>query len=257
MEPASAPDPAVSEATKAAHAATVAWVEEVVGSTTGPFFGASSGARLVDSALADLINAVQIEVSKEAGFEVDISASAVLSNDGLPVGNLRRKDIFTIYPFENSLCVVEISSETLTEALVINARYFPTLDAAALPASPSGYKTTVQGYNYDFYTRVAYSYDVTKENPARLVSLTLDGAPLATRTFKVAVNSFRCKGQGNAAFAKGKVVWDPKTMREYLLEYVATHKSLSPDAINTCNFSMTPDLYGLWYKATQPTKCAP
>lgn len=255
----SAPDPAVVEAAKTAHDATVAWVDEKVGAASGEFFGGAEGAYYVDSPLADLINAMQIEVAAGAGYAVDVSASAVLSAKGLPTGDIKRRDVFTIYPFDNTLAVVEMSGDVLQEALAINGNVWETLDAAPPPETPAGVMWRTPRYNFDFFTHIAYAYDFTLPLGFRLLSATLDGKPIqSTKSYLVAVNSFRANGNGNAAFAKGVVKWEsPKSAREYLLDYVAARSPLAPDAINTCNVAFTPDLFARFFKPARTAKCSP
>ncbi|QAT83324.1 putative 2,3-cyclic-nucleotide 2-phosphodiesterase [Corallococcus coralloides] len=47
-------------------------------------------------------------------------------------------------------------------------------------------------------------------------------------------------------------------VRDYVARYMQEHQGLSPDAVNTCNFTLAPDLYAHDFQATLgPAKCAP
>lgn len=256
VAPATRADDAVMSAVSDAHQATLAYVRQKVGTAVGHFAGGSEGARFVDGALADLINAVQVETATKAGYPVALSASAVLSNVGLPQGDVLLKDLFAIYPYENAL-FVEMTGAVLRQALVENATFYPVFTAQTPPITISPTKPT---YDYDFFTGLDYAYDFSvPAGPTRLTKADFGGQPISDAAkFLVAVNSFRARGTGNPAFANAVVKWEsPKSMREYLLEYVQAHPQLDPEVVNVCNFTSAPDVYGAFIKASYPAKCAP
>ena len=47
-------------------------------------------------------------------------------------------------------------------------------------------------------------------------------------------------------------------VRDYIARYIQAHPNLDPDAVNTCNFSLTPDPYAHFFKSSLgPVKCSP
>ena len=257
-------DPNVKQLTQAAHDTTVAYVNQKIGSTTEAFTGGFPG-RYVDSALADLLNIVQEEAAKEAGFPVDLSATALFSNDvALPKGDVTLRDAYSVYIYDNTLYVMEINGSILRRALEMNTLYFKQLDPANLPAKPADAKATtpvVADYNWDLYSHIDYGYDLTKPAGSRLTHLRFNGQDVRDdQLFRIAVNNYRGGGGGGyAMFKEGTLLWSSADgVRDYVARYMQEHQNLSPDAVNTCNFTLTPDLYTHYFQATVgPAKCAP
>ncbi|NMO20944.1 bifunctional metallophosphatase/5'-nucleotidase [Pyxidicoccus fallax] len=258
-----AEDPTVTRLTQQYHDTTVAYVNQKIGSTTATFPGGFA-ARYVDSPLADLINTVQEEAAHEAGHDVDLSLAAIFTNDGaLPAGDITLRDAYSIYIYDNTLYVMEINGSILRRALEMNANYFAQLDANALPERPEGAKATapsVPDFNWDIYSRVDYGYDLTKPAGSRLTHLRFNGRDVTDdQVFRVALNNYRGGGGGGYdMFKEGRVLWTSADgVRDYIARYLQAHPGLAPDAVNTCNFSLAPDLYGRYFQATLgPAKCA-
>ncbi|WP_233585076.1 bifunctional UDP-sugar hydrolase/5'-nucleotidase [Corallococcus sp. CA054B] len=259
-----AEDANVKQLTQAAHDTTVDYVNQKIGSTTAAFTGGFPG-RYVDSALADLLNIVQEEAAKEAGFPVDLSATALFSNDvALPQGDVTLRDAYSVYIYDNTLYVMEINGSILRRALEMNTLYFKQLDAANLPAKPADAKATtpvVADYNWDLYSHIEYGYDLTKPAGSRLTHLRFKGEDVKDeQLFRIAVNNYRGGGGGGySMFKEGRMLWSSADgVRDYVARYMQEHQNLSPDAVNTCNFTLTPDLYAHYFQATLgPAKCAP
>lgn len=249
-------DATVAQLTQAYHDTTVTYVNQKIGTTTAAFPGGFAG-RYVDSPLADLLNIVQEEAALEAGHAVDLSATALFTNDGsLPAGDVTLRDAYSIYIYDNTLYVMEINGSILRRALEMNTLYFATLDANNLPAKPEGAKATspvVADYNWDLYSRIDYGYDLTKPAGSRLTHLRFQGQDVRDdQVFRIAVNNYRGGGGGGySMFREGRVLWTSADgVRDYVARYLQTHQGLSPDAVNTCNFSLAPDLYTHYFAST-------
>lgn len=259
-----AADAVVTQATQGYHDATVAYVNQKIGTTTQAFPGGFAG-RYVDSPLGDLINTVQEEAAREAGFDVDLSLAALFTNDGaLPAGDVTLRDAYSIYIYDNTLYVMEINGSILRRALEMNTLYFATLDANNLPARPEGAKATspvVADYNWDLYSRIEYGYDLTRPAGSRLTHLRFRGADVTDdQVFIVAINNYRAGGGGGySMFKEGRVLWTSADgVRDYVARYMQAHQGLAPEAVNVCNFSLAPDLYTPYFAASLgAAKCAP
>ncbi|RJS20263.1 bifunctional metallophosphatase/5'-nucleotidase [Corallococcus sp. H22C18031201] len=255
-------DAEVARLSQAAHDTTLAYVNRKVGHTTEAFPGGFAG-RYVDSPLADLINLVQEEAAHQAGFDVDLSLAALFSNEGaLPAGDLTLRDAYSIYIYDNTLYVMEINGSILRRALEVNARYFATLDGNHLPAKPEDAKATapsVPDFNWDLYSGIEYGYDLTRPAGARLTHLRFLGKDVTDdQVFHIAINNYRAGGGGGYdMFREGHVLWTSADgVRDYIASYLTAHSNLSPRDTNTCNFSLTPDLYGAYFAPTLgPAKC--
>ncbi len=251
-----AADAEVTQRTQSYHDTTIGYVNQKIGTTTAAFHGGFAG-RYVDSALADLINIVQEEAALEAGYAVDLSMTALFSNNvSLPEGDVTLRDAYSVYIYDNTLYVMEINGSILRRALEWNANYFTTIDPDNLPERPEDAKATspaVADYNWDLYSRIDYGYDLTKPMGSRLTHLRFQGNEVTDdQVFIVALNNYRAGGGGGySMFREGRVLWNSADgVRDYVARYLQANQGLSPDAVNTCNFTLAPDLYTPYFAST-------
>jgi 2',3'-cyclic-nucleotide 2'-phosphodiesterase/3'-nucleotidase len=246
---------------KSYHDTTLQYVETKIGTTLAAFPGGDT-ARFTDSALADLINTVQEEAAERNGFPVDISLAAIFSNTGqLPQGEVKLRDAYSVYVYDNTLYVMEITGKILRDALELDAQYFATLDPASLPSSAQACKATspsIPDYNWDLYAGIDYTIDVSKPVGSRVTKLTFKGSDLTdAQMLRLAVNNYRGGGGGFPMFAQGKILWKSADgVRDFLASYVSSHPNLDPAAVSVCNFSLLPDLYTPYFAASSgPARC--
>ena len=170
-----AEDPALLALMKPYHDATVAYINTPVGEATDAFPGGFQ-ARVADGPMADLINEVQTEAAAEAGFPVKASLAA-LFNDGakLDAGPIKLKDAYAVYIYDNTLYVIEATGQMIKDELEWTANYFNQY-----LYEPEGVtvNSAVRDYNYDLWSGIDYTLDVTRPVGQRVVELTLDGRPL-------------------------------------------------------------------------------
>jgi 2',3'-cyclic-nucleotide 2'-phosphodiesterase/3'-nucleotidase len=254
-------DPEIAAALKTYHDTTLQYVETKIGTTLAAFPGGDT-ARFTDSALADLINTVQEEAAEQNGFLVDISLAAIFSNSGrLPQGEVKLRDAYSVYVYDNTLYVMEITGKILRDALELDAQYFATIDPVALPASAQACKAStpaIPDYNWDLYSGIEYAIDVSKPIGARVTKLRFKGADVTDdQTLRIAINNYRGGGGGFPMFAQGKILWKSADgVRDFLASYVGSHPNLDPASVNVCNFSLVPDLYSRYFAATSgPAHC--
>jgi 2',3'-cyclic-nucleotide 2'-phosphodiesterase/3'-nucleotidase len=239
-------DPAYLTLMKPYHDATVAYINWDVGSTTGPFPGGYA-ARVQDGPAADLINLVQSDAAAVAGFPVDASCAALFNNAAqLPSGNLKLKDIYALYIYDNTLYVVEATGQTVKEVLEWTVSYFYPYDYS--PAGPKTNYKNMADYNYDMWSGIEYTIDLTKPVGQRITELMLNGQPLGMdQKIRVAVNNYRATGM----FTNPKAVTTPATIlyssttevRDLIVNYVTTHSPLDPNEIYVHNWDLYPDYF--------------
>ena len=170
------------------HEAARAALAERVG-TAARDIGSPAGL-LAAGPLWDLIHAAQLEATG-----ADVSLAALPDPDAvIPAGPVTRRDLLRIYPYENTLAVVELTGDELRRALERSARaYAPYTFADSRALLEPG----AAGHNLDGAHGVTYEVDLTRPAGERVVNLSWRGRPLeAEQRLRVAVNSYRLNGGG-------------------------------------------------------------
>jgi 5'-nucleotidase len=171
---------------------------------------------------------------------------------------LKLRDAYSAYIYDNTLYVQQITGKVLRNALEQDARYFVQLDPANLPATPAATKDpNARDYNWDLYSGIDYTIDLTRPAGQRVTRLQLGGKDVTDdQVIRIAINNYRAGGGGYNAFAGSPILWKSADgVRDYLAAYVAAHPALDPSAINVCNFTLVPDLYARYFGGT-PAKCS-
>ena len=242
------------------HARVVAHVATKVGSLTAAAPGGLP-ARFSDNAVADLINEAQLEAARRAGFPADVSLSPVFSAAGLPAGELTLGDAFGIYPYDNTLTVLETTGGALRSALERAARYFTVVDPRRLRKNPEALRAGSPDHLWDFAAGVDYVVDLTRPAGQRVASLRRGGRDVAdSDTLRVALNSYRARGGGGyAMWRDAKVLWSSDAgVRELVVQYLREHRALDPARIGACNLRLVPDVYSPYFAAKLgPARCTP
>ncbi len=171
--------------------AAVAALAERLG-TAAREIGSPRG-RFAAGPLWDLIHAAQLEAT---GADVSIAAlpdpAAVLRAGPVTTGDLVR-----VYPYDNTLAVVELTGDQLRQVLERSARgYAAYTFAADRPLlEPGAAPHHLQGA-----AGITYDVDLTRPMGERIVNLAWQGQPLDPgRKLKVAVNSYVLGGGGGYA----------------------------------------------------------
>ncbi|MGN1226662.1 MAG: 5'-nucleotidase C-terminal domain-containing protein, partial [Candidatus Cryptobacteroides sp.] len=220
-----------------------------VGSLAEPL--ATRDAFFGQSFYMDLIHSVQLEASG-----ADISFCAPLSyNKTIAAGELIYNDMFTLYPYENSLCVME-----LTGAEILSYLEYSYANWLAEPGSPNlllidkrqseRYSTghwsfRYPSFNFDSAAGLNYTVDVSKKAGERIKVREVIGIE-GNRPFdeqeryKVAMTSYRAAG-GGELLLKGaglsreeletRLVARLPEIRDMVYRYVSEHEGLSREQL--------------------------
>lgn len=151
-------------------------------------------------------------------------ASALQPNAVIEEGQMFLKDFFTWFPYENSLCVVEMTGNEIKDYLEYSC------DQTAI-------------INFD--TAAGILYTVYKDRPAGdriIIHGMADGfAFVPERKYHVVMNSYRAQGGGghlfngpgwDAATASARIVWESKTdMRKLFMEWEASRSPFNPEPL--------------------------
>ncbi|AEA00738.1 MULTISPECIES: bifunctional metallophosphatase/5'-nucleotidase [Aerococcus] len=169
-----------------------------------------------------LTNKIQMEA---AG--TDISASSVFNLD---VYGLKQevtiRDLVINYPFPNGLCRIKLSGKELRENLEKNAEYFALDHQGNLVISEDYLNPKVEVYNYDIYSGIDYTIDVSKDRGQRIVQLDYQGQAVEEDDeLYLAINQYRMAGGGNFPhFSRDKVLEElPTDIPNLIINYLANH----------------------------------
>lgn len=261
------PDGTVMNMTRAAHQATRKATGTIVGQTKtrlhGVFALVAHAPVLQFVADAQLWRARQLLegldhqdlplVSAVAPFKSGGQAGPLAYTDIAP-GPLRLGHMTEVFPFPNSLCVVEITGAALRHWLDRAAALFRTVPDGSrdAPLIVDG----APGYNFDILHGLSYSFDLTHParysatdgrliNPStasRVVDLTLGGRPVGdSDRLLVATNTYRLAGGGGFDMvAKARAIAvSPDVLRDDLIAYVQACTPIFLDPAPVWGFRQT------------------
>ncbi len=185
-----------------------------------------------------------------------ISFAAPLTfNGSVKAGTLVYNDLFTIYPFENQLFVVNMTGKEIKDYLEysyeawINTISSPKenllkiTDKANPRTGQKRWSFVNRSYNFDSAGGLVYDVDVTKPYGSRIIIKSLaDGTPFeAAAEYPVAMTSYRASGGGGimeegAGIDTSKI--DERVVEYYpeicniLYDYLKENGTIDPEKIN-------------------------
>ncbi|SCC02675.1 bifunctional metallophosphatase/5'-nucleotidase [Weissella bombi] len=179
-------------------------------------------ARLHNHPFIELVNQVQM-----AATDTQISNTALFNNEvrGL-TDAVTQRDIMTNYIFPNTLVVEALTGQDIKDALEVNARYFKLDDQGEVILNPLFTMPKVQHYNYDIWSGIDYTFDLTQPMGQRVIAIKKDGQPLdLAKTYEVTMNNYRAGGAGNfPMFSMDKAVREVQRETADLIgEYIMNH----------------------------------
>ncbi|MEV4123333.1 5'-nucleotidase C-terminal domain-containing protein [Micromonospora sp. NPDC049645] len=230
-------DPKVLAAVRAQHQKTVAYVNQVVATSTVELSAAES--RYKDTPILDFINHVQTEVvgaalagTAYADLPV-LSIAAPFSRTAVfPAGDVKIRDVAGLYVYDNTLEAVVLSGAEVRAYLEYSAKFFRTL-APGAPVDPEQISDpAVPDYNYDVFSGVDYDIDISRPVGQRITRLVLAGTdtPVAdSAQFVVAVNNYRRSGGGNfPGIVKTQVYNAQQEIRQLLIDWAQARGTIDP-----------------------------
>ena len=228
-------DPDVLAAVQAQHNKTVAYVNQVVATSTEELSAAES--RYKDTAILDYINKVQTDTvtTALAGTEYAdlpvLSIAAPFSRTAVfPQGDVKIKDVAGLYIYDNTLEAVVLTGAEVKAYLEYSAKFFVTLPVGA-PVNPETISDpAVPDYNYDVFSGVDYDIDISRAVGDRITRLQIAGADVAgDARFVVAVNNYRRSGGGNfPGIVKEQVYNAQQEIRQLLIDWAQAKGAIDP-----------------------------
>ena len=161
-------------------------------------------AALHGSPLADLVNAAQLWAARRAVPGVELSCTAsTMAPMGMPA-RVTERDVVRVYPFQNSLMVVELDEAALRATLERCAAYLSLGDDGSPKISDEFVSPKLQHFNHDFYAGLDVTFDLRRAVGERVVSVRrAGGAELGHGPFLMAMNDYRATGTGGYDALRG------------------------------------------------------
>ncbi|MHB9295952.1 2',3'-cyclic-nucleotide 2'-phosphodiesterase / 3'-nucleotidase [Pillotina sp. SPG140] len=184
--------------------------------------------KIVDSAVVDLINTVQLLNSG-----ADVSAAALFQdNSDIKAGPINYGTVFNIYKFDNTLYTVEVTGAELKAFMEWSAEHYNQWKPGDISIS---FNEDVPGYRYDMFAGVDYEIDLSKPSGERIINVQYEGKPLEDeQKLILAVNNYRYSS-GLKAFnlVSGTRNWEsPNSIRDMLVAYIKEKGTLTPEVDN-------------------------
>ncbi|HEX6921454.1 MAG TPA: 5'-nucleotidase C-terminal domain-containing protein [Actinomycetes bacterium] len=240
-------DRTIVDAVADQHAKTVAYVNQVVATSTEELSAAES--RYKDTPILDYINKVQTDTVSTAlaggpyGTLPVLSIAAPFSRTAVfPKGDVKIKDVAGLYIYDNTLEAVVMTGAEVRAYLEYSAKYFKTFGVDD-PVDPAAIEDpAVPDYNYDTLSGVDYDIDISKPVGQRITSLTYAGTttPVADdQQFVVAVNNYRRSGGGNfPGITKPQIYNEQKEIRQLLIDWAQARGVIDPKDFYDANWRL-------------------
>ena len=221
------PTPALYEALLPLQQQVQTWLDEPAGFLNQPLQPDERITMATEgSLLANFINQIQLEASG-ADLSCTSFANVVKGfNEKVTV-----RDIVSTYVYPNTLVVLEVTGAVLKEALEVCASYIH-YENNELSVSRRFLQPKVAHYNYDFFSNVFYTFDLTQPVGSRVVSMRIhDKDVQPTDRFSLVMNNYRASGVGGYECLRGcKVLKEiPIEMTEIIIDYFIKHQHVTVD----------------------------
>ena len=231
-----ATDPAIAAIAAPHDAAARGYMEEQVAVAEEDFPGAR--ARVEDTALLDFVNDTMRDATG-----ADLSMTSLLPGrfEGFRKGPIKVRNVYTLYPYENTLVAIEIDGATLKACLEHAAEFYGSAawEDGRLVLKP---KEGMIPYNFDVVQGATYRIDPTAPIGSRVKDLAYRGRPVQPADrFTLAVNAYRAQGSGGYKALRGaRVVKEiPDEIRELLIERLRKLGHVRPQTDH--NWVVAPD----------------
>ncbi|MFE1410777.1 bifunctional metallophosphatase/5'-nucleotidase [Streptomyces sp. NPDC058746] len=243
-----AEDPKITGLLEDEHRKVVAYVNQVIGTSTQAMSSAEGPYK--DVPIIDLINHVQAETVKAALAGGEYAALPVLSQAScfsrtasIPAGQVTIRDAAGLYPFENTLEARLMTGAQLKDYLEYSAKYYvQTAPGDAVDPAKLTNAEATPDYNYDAVYGLSYDIDIAQPKGSRIVNLAFGGKPLdPVAQFVLAVNNYRASGGGNFPHVPGaKQLWaNSDEIRNTIITWVKAKGTVDPAQFAAVDWRLT------------------
>ena len=222
------------------------YVNRTIG--TSDYAAATRDALFGPSVFMDFIHQMQLDIS---GAKVSFAAPLVCDYV-FPKGEVKVRDIYRLYPYENNLYVLWLTGREIKDYLEMSYGMW-----TSQMTSPKDHLLLLDSaekqlqnpfYYFDSAAGIIYEVDVTKPVGQRVtISRMADGTPFNMTThYMVAMNSYRAHG-GGGLLTEGVGITREKLQRRieytttadlrfYMINYVDMRKTVNPQSLHQWRF---------------------
>ncbi|MFC3495415.1 bifunctional metallophosphatase/5'-nucleotidase [Glycomyces rhizosphaerae] len=241
-------DQRIVEILSAEHNEVVTYVNQVVGQAAIDLDTAE--ARYRDEPIIDLITKVQEDTVKaalagtaHADLPVVAQASPFSRTSVIPSGDVKIKDLSSLYIYDNTLVAKLMTGAQIRDYLEYSAQYFvQTAPGGAVDPAAITNAGDRPDYNYDYVSGFTYEIDIAKAAGSRIANLRYAGADVDdAQQFVLAVNNYRANGGGNFPHvAAAEELWSESIeIRTRIIEWVTAKGALDPAEFASVDWVLT------------------
>lgn len=162
-------------------------------------------ARALGHPFVEMLNQIQLS---ETG--ADFSAAALINNYFTEFyGEITHETLLQCYPYFNLIAKTKVTGEDLYQALEFNYEYFDLNKQGELAVNEAYLIPKVRHYNFDIYSGLEITVDITKPVGQRIVNLINEsnGLPInRNQHYTLALSQYRAVGGGDFKwFTKEKI----------------------------------------------------
>ncbi|PNY82753.1 bifunctional metallophosphatase/5'-nucleotidase [Deinococcus koreensis] len=186
---------------------------QVVGTAGAPLNGAREIVRRRESTMANVLADAALAAGQKAGAQLAfVNGGGVRSS--IDAGPVTFEEAITVQPFGNSLSILDLSGAQIRAALEHGVATWAENKGQFLHLSRG----------------MTYTFDLGRPAGSRVVSVTLNGQPIADATvYKVAMNNFTAGGGDGFTMFKGAPRLDTGTLDvDILVNYLKANPNLAP-----------------------------
>ena len=169
------------------------WLDSPIGALSRPIWPEDHLAMAMSgSPIANFFNRVQLWASG-----ADVSCAALPNELRGFDSSVTVRDVVSTYVYANTLVVLEVTGAIIRQALEQCATYFDAQDDGVRIARQF-LEPKVAHFNYDYFSGVEYTFDLTKPAGHRVAALTRNGAPVGDDDrLSLVMCDYRATGAGD------------------------------------------------------------
>ncbi len=179
------------------------------------------------SLIANFFNQVQLHAS-----HADLSCTSLGNEVKGFDQEVTIRDVVATYIYPNTMKTLKVNRSVLKACLERCAEYFAYGDDGALCVSDTYLKPKEEHYNYDYFSGIEVTMDITRPIGNRVVSILYQGEELSEdRELTLCMNNYRATGTGGYDVLKEcEVVNEQLTeIVELIMDYISEHPQIAVD----------------------------